>query len=100
MTCTSKVFSRQVCWQISRSFDSESSRYCSKDDSTNAVLNIFKGIKPAKLMALLLAFSNSFEEQVSYGDFVTLIERQEKVPHALEKRNIQLKIEKAVPGAG
>ena len=68
--------------------DSTGSGYCSKDDFTNAVFDTVKGIKPAKLMALLLAFSNEFEEQVNYGDFVTLIERQGEVPHAMEKRNI------------
>ena len=73
--------------------DSSGSGHCQKDDFTNAVFDTAKGIKPAKLMALLLAFSNEFEECVNYGDFIRLIERQGEVPHGLEKRNIQMQME-------
>ena len=78
--------------------DSTGSGACPKDDFINAVFDSVKGLKPAELMQLLVAFSNDYEQQVNYEDFLRLIERQGELPNSIEARNLQLEIEKAIPG--
>ena len=71
---------------------------CPKDDFINAVFDSVKGLKPAELMQLLIAFSNEYEQQVNYEDFLRLIERQGEVPHSMEQKNLQMELEKASAG--
>ena len=78
--------------------DPANSGACPKDDFINAVFDSVKGLKPAELMQFLIAFSNEYEQQVNYEDFVRLIERQGEVPHGMEQKNIQMELEKATAG--
>ena len=42
--------------------DSSNSGACPKDDFINAIFDSVKGLKPAELMQLLIAFSNEYEQ--------------------------------------
>ena len=68
--------------------DPSNSGACPKDEFINAVFDSVKGLKPAELMQLLIAFSNEYEQQVNYEDFLRLIERQGEVPHGMEQKNL------------
>ena len=78
--------------------DSANSGACPKDEFINAVFDSVKGLKPAELMQLLVAFSNEYEQQVNYEDFIRLIERQGELPQGIEQRNLQMEMMKATPG--
>ena len=64
--------------------DSADSGACPKDEFINAIFDAVKGLKPAELMQLLVAFSNEYEQQVNYEDFIRLIERQGELPQGIE----------------
>ena len=68
--------------------DPANSGACQKDDFTNAIFDSVKGLKPAELMQLLIAFSGEYEQQVNYEDFLQLIERQGELPHSMEQKNL------------
>ena len=50
--------------------DPSNSGACPKDEFVNAVFDAVKGLKPAELMSLLIAFSGEYEQQVNYEDFL------------------------------
>ena len=53
---------------------------CLRDDFINSVFDAgVKGAKASDLMRLLTAFADEYDDQVSYLDFLKLIERQGQV---------------------
>ena len=52
---------------------------CDRDDFINAVFDNMRGLKPAELMKLLMAFADEYSDMVNYLDFIRLAERQGQV---------------------
>ena len=69
-------------WDLQQSFrmaDPSHSGACQRDDFLNSAFDAVRGLKPADLMKLLMAFADEYDEMVSYSDFLRLVERQGQV---------------------
>lgn len=48
---------------------------CHKDDFVNTIFETIKGVKPAELIQLVNAFSEEYDDNINYEDFLALVDR-------------------------
>lgn len=69
----------QTKWNLQSAFranDASNSGACSRDEFINAVFDSMRGLKPAELMKLLMAFADEYTDMVNYTDFIRMVDRQ------------------------